>query len=207
MATPSTDDAALIATADIQAMPDHLEVLCIDRLKSRPMKTDWVAGQRVGFDLRARPTRRLSAPMARPVGRHADRHGAGRRRPEKHAYGVPRALRAGRFVRLSRKPTSNGSRTVSPPMVPCSMSTRHASCGFPLGLHTAVAACPTGPTSSSTGPRPSRIQMPFCTVASTGIGRPERVRLRHAPACDRHRSKPRTRSCERPWRLDFRGAP
>ncbi len=50
---------ALKAAADCCAWPEHLDVLPLARLKSRPMPGTWAAGHRLGFDLRARPIRRL----------------------------------------------------------------------------------------------------------------------------------------------------
>ena len=53
------------AGADLQdasrthALPEHLRVLKIDRLEGKVMPTAWKAGQRIGFDLRVRPVRRL----------------------------------------------------------------------------------------------------------------------------------------------------
>ena len=49
----------LKAAADLCAWPEHLGVLPLSRLESRPMPGTWLAGHRLGFDLRARPIRRL----------------------------------------------------------------------------------------------------------------------------------------------------
>ena len=56
----STQDAeALRANAHAYAPPEHIRVLFLDRLESKPMPSDWRIGQRLGFDIRARPVRRL----------------------------------------------------------------------------------------------------------------------------------------------------
>ena len=57
------DAAGLKRVADIQAKPDHLLVLPLARLESKPMPSDWTAGHRVGFDLRVRPVRRIGKPI------------------------------------------------------------------------------------------------------------------------------------------------
>ena len=59
---------SLRADAQIQALPDHLSVLALDQLKSKPMPSDWRVGQRLGFDLRARPVRRLRRDLEIPSG-------------------------------------------------------------------------------------------------------------------------------------------
>ena len=60
----SPDDAAsLRAAADRLAKPDHLAVLPIGRLDGKSMPTAWPEDRRIGFDLRARPTRRLREPL------------------------------------------------------------------------------------------------------------------------------------------------
>ena len=53
------DRETLREAARTYAKPDHLAVLNPARLESKAMPADWRAGQRLGFDLRARPTRRL----------------------------------------------------------------------------------------------------------------------------------------------------
>lgn len=62
------DDESLRAAAQIQALPEHLGVLFLDALKSKPMPLDWRVGQRLGFDLRARPVRRLRQDLEIPSG-------------------------------------------------------------------------------------------------------------------------------------------
>lgn len=54
-----SDADALRAIAAIYACPDHLEVLLPDRLESKPLPDSWHRGQRLGFDVRIRPVRRL----------------------------------------------------------------------------------------------------------------------------------------------------
>lgn len=46
-------------TVDRYAGPEHLQVLSRERIEAKPLPSRWTAGQRVGFDLRARPVRRL----------------------------------------------------------------------------------------------------------------------------------------------------
>lgn len=53
------DAAALLDTARMVAPPDMLEAVALDRLRARPMPEARV-GQRLGFDLRFRPVRRLT---------------------------------------------------------------------------------------------------------------------------------------------------
>ena len=57
------DATALRRAADIQAKPDHLLVLPLERLQSKPMPIDWAPGQRVGFNVRVRPVRRIGKPI------------------------------------------------------------------------------------------------------------------------------------------------
>ena len=65
----STQDAqALRAAADAYALPDHRKVLSPERMESKPMPENWRAGQRLGFDLRMRPVRRLSRSLESPLG-------------------------------------------------------------------------------------------------------------------------------------------
>ena len=54
---------ALRAAAAAHALPDHLRVLYPDRLESKPMPDIWRVGQRLGFDLRTRPVRRLRCDL------------------------------------------------------------------------------------------------------------------------------------------------
>ena len=62
------DAAALREIAGIQAKPEHLMVLGLRHLESKPMPARWRSGQRLGFDLRIRPTRRLSAALPSRTG-------------------------------------------------------------------------------------------------------------------------------------------
>ena len=57
------DGPSLQKAADIQAKPDHLLVLPLDRLDSKPMPDNLTAGQRVGFNVRVRPVRRVGEPI------------------------------------------------------------------------------------------------------------------------------------------------
>ena len=60
------DAEALRAAADVQAPPEHLKVLRLEGLESKLMPADWRAGQRLGFDLRTRPVRRLRRDLSSP---------------------------------------------------------------------------------------------------------------------------------------------
>ena len=62
---------ALCEAAGIQAMPEHVAVADPGRLCAKPMPTTWRPGQRVGFDVRLRPVRRLKSDLG-------DRFKAGR---------------------------------------------------------------------------------------------------------------------------------
>lgn len=62
------DAEALRAAGDVQAPPEHLKVLRLEGLESKPMPADWRAGQRLGFDLRTRPVRRLRRDLNGPRG-------------------------------------------------------------------------------------------------------------------------------------------
>ena len=53
------DAEDLRAAARTYALPDHLNVLSPDRIESKSMPEEWRVGQQLGFDLRARPVRRL----------------------------------------------------------------------------------------------------------------------------------------------------
>ncbi len=61
------DAKALRAAAQAQALPEHLEVLRLARLQSKAMPTHWHERQRLGFDLRARPVRRLRCALNGPT--------------------------------------------------------------------------------------------------------------------------------------------
>ena len=54
----------LIEIANTVALPDCLSVLDICKLRGRPMRTEFATGQRLGFDIRVRPIRRLSSSRA-----------------------------------------------------------------------------------------------------------------------------------------------
>lgn len=61
------DPQALRAAAHAQALPEHLEVLRLEGLQSKGMPTDWHEGQRLGFDMRVRPVRRLRRDLHGPT--------------------------------------------------------------------------------------------------------------------------------------------
>ena len=47
----------------IHAPPEHLSVLNINRLEGKGLPTTWTIGQRIGFDLRVRPVKRLKTKL------------------------------------------------------------------------------------------------------------------------------------------------
>lgn len=58
--------AALHDAASAHALPEHLEVVSVERLACKAMPKDWRIGQQLGFDLRMRPVRRLSSNLEGP---------------------------------------------------------------------------------------------------------------------------------------------
>ena len=58
------DSTSLRDTADTVATPDCLAALDVRRLLSKEMRTDYYPGQRLGFDIRLRPVRRLHREIA-----------------------------------------------------------------------------------------------------------------------------------------------
>jgi CRISPR system Cascade subunit CasE len=54
----ASDAVAMADAARIVATPEMLDVLPLERLRSKPMPEVFAPGQRLGFDLRARPVRR-----------------------------------------------------------------------------------------------------------------------------------------------------
>jgi CRISPR system Cascade subunit CasE len=65
----ASDEATLREIATITALPEHLTVLPLDRLAGKPMPAEWRTGQRLGFDVRVRPIRRLLRDLETPKGR------------------------------------------------------------------------------------------------------------------------------------------
>lgn len=65
----SLDAATLREAAAVQSLPDHLNVLILDRLASKSMPDVWRVGQRLGFDLHTRPVRRLRHDLETSSGR------------------------------------------------------------------------------------------------------------------------------------------
>ncbi len=53
------DQTALQSTANLVATPDCLDALDPQKIRSKEMHTEFTDGQRLGFDLRVRPVRRL----------------------------------------------------------------------------------------------------------------------------------------------------
>ena len=64
-----SDGEVLREKGHIQAPPEHLSVLKIDRLEAKAMPTEWAEGRRIGFDLRVRPVRRLKTELGTDKGR------------------------------------------------------------------------------------------------------------------------------------------
>ena len=58
----------LRGVAERFALPEHLGVLRMPDLAGKRMPSTWSAGQRLGFDLRARPVRRLRRDLVAPKG-------------------------------------------------------------------------------------------------------------------------------------------
>ena len=56
------------------ALPEHLAVVAPDQLEGKEMPAEWIAGKRLGFDLRVRPVRRLKSGLN--AGRQTFRKGA-----------------------------------------------------------------------------------------------------------------------------------
>lgn len=63
-----SDADTLRDAAQTHAVPEHLKVLALDGLEDKPMPSNWRAGQRLGFDLRVRPVRRLRQNLETPQG-------------------------------------------------------------------------------------------------------------------------------------------
>lgn len=61
----------LRSLAEAYAFPDQLRVLTPRRIEGKPMPTAWRVGQRLGFDVRVRPVRRLLKDLATPEGSFA----------------------------------------------------------------------------------------------------------------------------------------
>lgn len=68
------DAESLRKACHVHALPEHLGVFKVDRLEGKAMPTKWVEGQRIGFDLRVRPVRRLKNDLGN--GNKAFRKGA-----------------------------------------------------------------------------------------------------------------------------------
>ena len=95
----SADELRSLAAS--YASPEQLRVLAPRRIEGKPMPTAWQAGQRLGFDMRVRPVRRLLKDLATPDGSFA-------RGAEVDAFLVDALRRQPR--RDSREPSSDGQR-------------------------------------------------------------------------------------------------
>ena len=62
------DAEALRTAAETHALTEHLAVFRPEQIESKPMPSNWHRGQRLGFDVRARPVRRLRKELATPHG-------------------------------------------------------------------------------------------------------------------------------------------
>lgn len=60
----SVELTALHNTARAIALPENLTVLDLGRMAEKPMPTNWIMGQQLGFDLHTRPVRRLNTALA-----------------------------------------------------------------------------------------------------------------------------------------------
>ena len=65
----ANDQVVLSEAMRMYAPPEHFTVLRPERLASKSMPKDWTAGQRLGFDVRVRPVRRLKTDLVAPWGR------------------------------------------------------------------------------------------------------------------------------------------
>ena len=63
------DGATLREIAEDSATPDCLAALSVTRLRSKTMRTEFSTNQRLGFDIRVRPVRRLHSAAVGPNGR------------------------------------------------------------------------------------------------------------------------------------------
>ena len=63
------DSDALSTAAETFATPEQLKVIVPALLESKPMPDDWFEGQRLGFDLRARPVKRLRRELMSETGK------------------------------------------------------------------------------------------------------------------------------------------
>lgn len=59
--------AALQDAARTHALPEHLEVVAVEKIAGKIMPGSWKGGQRLGFDLRMRPVRRLGSDLNGPI--------------------------------------------------------------------------------------------------------------------------------------------
>lgn len=57
------DETALRSIALAMAPPDYLDVLDLDKLRTKPLPTPFPTGYRLGFDIRVRPVRRLARDL------------------------------------------------------------------------------------------------------------------------------------------------
>ena len=62
------DADALRAAIASHALPEQLKVLSPKQIESKPMPREWRSGQRLGFDIRTRPVRRLRTELETPSG-------------------------------------------------------------------------------------------------------------------------------------------
>ena len=58
----------LVSAMQKLALPEHLAVLRPERVASKLLPVDWSVGERLGFDVRVRPVRRLRSDLATPLG-------------------------------------------------------------------------------------------------------------------------------------------
>ena len=63
------DADQLRSLIDLYARPEHLNVMSYKLIESKPVPEIWCIGQILGFDIRLRPTRRLSSDIESTAGR------------------------------------------------------------------------------------------------------------------------------------------
>jgi len=70
------DHEKATSVAEISGLPDSVEVLDPRNLRSKPLRTEFADGQRLGFDVRVRPVRRLRHDVEDSQSRRLLRKGA-----------------------------------------------------------------------------------------------------------------------------------
>ena len=100
------DSEELREAAAMYGLPEHIKVIQPSKVEAKRMPLEWKRGQRLGFDLRVRPVRRLGAPLGN--GETAFRKGAeldaflveALRQHPRSDMGVPKGSRSREIVYL-----------------------------------------------------------------------------------------------------------